>query len=85
MAKVIVTNNSSKLTARYKALLRKIPEVSDRALRQLMEREGLPLYQATTRTWQRKPRFAVVKNACSELCPIEGNRLSLMKGISSLL
>lgn len=63
MAKVIVTNNSSKLSARYKALLRKIPEASDRAMRQLLESEGLPLYQATTRTWQRKPRFAVVKKS----------------------
>ena len=61
--KQIVTSNISKVSARYKRMSRNLPGVIDRATRDLVEDEALPLFEKTVRTWQRAPRFTTRKTA----------------------
>lgn len=63
MAKSVVTSNTSQISARYKRMARNLPGVIDRAVHDLVEDEALPLFEKTTQTWQRRPRFTTLKRA----------------------
>jgi hypothetical protein len=59
--KTQITSNISKVSARYKRMARNLPGVIDKATRDLVEDEALPLFEKTVRTWQRAPRFMTRK------------------------
>lgn len=61
--KTVVTSNVTKISARYRRMERNLPGVIDKATRALVEDEALPLFEKTTRTWQRAPRFFTRKTA----------------------
>lgn len=63
MAKNVITSNITKVSAHYKKMSRNLPGVIDRSIRDLVEEEALPLFEKTTGTWQRRPRFTTRKTA----------------------
>jgi hypothetical protein len=61
MMKTQITSNIGKVSARYKKMARNLPGVIDKATRDLVVDEAIPLFQNTVRTWQRQPRFVTRK------------------------
>lgn len=61
--KSVITSNIGKVSDRYRRMARNLPGVIDRAIRDLVEEEALPLFEKTTGTWQRRPRFTTRKTA----------------------
>jgi hypothetical protein len=59
--KVVVTSNVTQVSARYRGMARKMPNIVDRAMRDLVELEAVPLFQNTVRTWKHKPTFAPIE------------------------
>ena len=63
MTKSVITSNTSKVSERFRKMARNLPGVIDKSIRDLVEDEALPLFEKTTQTWQRKPRFMTRKTA----------------------
>jgi len=53
---VYLTSNSTKVSARWRRVARKLPGALDEGVRELAE-EAIGLYQKTTETWKHKPAF----------------------------
>ena len=51
-----ITSNSTKVSARYRRIARKLPGALDDGVHELAQ-EALGLYQKTTATWKRQPTF----------------------------
>jgi hypothetical protein len=58
--RVVITSNVSKVSARFQALARKMPEVKKRATRSLAD-EALELFDKTTETWTHGVQFDVIE------------------------
>lgn len=61
--KIVVTSNTSKISQRYRAMARNMPNIVNAALRELVQQEAIPLFQNTTKTWQNKPTFTAAPTA----------------------
>lgn len=59
--KTQITSNIGKVSARYKRMAKQLPGVIDRATKDIITDEALPLFEKTTRTWRNQPRFAARK------------------------
>lgn len=55
--KIVVTSNTTKIAARYRAMARNHGGIVRQAIGDLVREEALPLFQATTRTWVHQPTF----------------------------
>lgn len=62
MPKLVITSNSSKVSARYQRLIRRVPGVLSTTIEQLGA-EAIPLFNATTATWKNKPQFVAEPTA----------------------
>lgn len=56
MAKQVIMSNLSKLSKRHQRIARAMPAAVEKGYEQIAD-ESIVLYQRTTRTWKRKPRF----------------------------
>lgn len=61
--KIVITSNITKVAARYRRMARALPGIVDRALRDLVEDEAIPLFGNTVRTWQKQPTFTPQQTA----------------------
>lgn len=59
--KTIVTSNIGKVSDRYHRMARNLPGVIDKATRDLVNDEALPLFEKTVQTWRHAPKFTTRK------------------------
>lgn len=63
LMKVVVTSNTTKIAARYRRMARNMPGIVQQAVHDLVQREAVPLFQNTTRTWTNQPTFETTQTA----------------------
>lgn len=61
--KTVVTSNITKVAARYRRMARNLPGVVNRAMGDLVQREAVPLFEKTVRTWRSIPQFTATQTA----------------------
>lgn len=56
MPKLVITSNSSKISARYRRIAARMPNVITQTLQQLAD-GAIPMFDQTVATWSNKPTF----------------------------